>query len=129
MENLDSLSIMVVAEDSVMYESPYWGQHGISLYVTAMKDNISRNILIDVAQNPRALLHNMELMGIEPSSIDTIVLTHCHYDHTQGLVELLKAIGKTDLPVRCTPGYFPTRFYRRSVFAACRCYVIGLPGR
>ncbi len=110
MEYLDALDVTVVAEDSVMYESPYWGQHGISLYVTARREGISRNILIDVAQNPQALLHNMELMGIEPAGIDAIVLTHCHYDHTQGLVEILKAIGKRDLPVVAHPDIFRLDF-------------------
>jgi 7,8-dihydropterin-6-yl-methyl-4-(beta-D-ribofuranosyl)aminobenzene 5'-phosphate synthase len=110
MESLDSLSLTIVAEDSVMYESPFWGQHGISLYATAKKDGFSRNILVDVAQDSTALLHNMTLMGIEPSSIDGIVLTHCHYDHTQGLVEILKTIGKKDVPVIAHPDLFRPNF-------------------
>jgi len=110
MDALDSLSIRVVAEDSVMYESPFWGQHGISLYLTADKDALRKNILMDVAQNPEALLHNMKLMGIDPASIDAIVLTHCHYDHTQGLVELLKTIGKKDLPIIAHPDLFRLNF-------------------
>lgn len=110
LEALDRLSVTVVAEDSVMYESPYWGQHGISLFVTAQKDGITRNILIDTAQDPRALLHNMDLMDICPSCIDTVVITHCHYDHTRGLAEVLKAIGKKDLPVVAHPDLFRLDF-------------------
>ena len=110
MERLDSLSVRLVAEDSVMYESPYWGQHGISFYVTAMKNGFVRHILIDVGQSHEALLHNMKLMGIDPASIDAIVLTHCHYDHTQGLVEVLKEIGKTDIPVIAHPDLFRLNF-------------------
>jgi len=110
MEYLDSLSVTVVAEDSVMYESPYWGQHGIALFVKATKAGMTRNLLIDVAQNSEALLHNMALLGIQPSSIDMIVLTHCHYDHTQGLVEVLKATGKKNLPVIVHPDLFRLDF-------------------
>lgn len=109
-EALDRLAVTVVAEDSVMYESPYWGQHGISLFVTAVKDGFTRNILIDVAQDPRALLHNMALMGICPPCIDAIVLTHCHYDHTRGLAEVLRAIGKKDVPVVAHPDLFRLDF-------------------
>ncbi len=32
---LDSLVITVVAEDSVLYESPFLGQHGIALLLDA----------------------------------------------------------------------------------------------
>jgi 7,8-dihydropterin-6-yl-methyl-4-(beta-D-ribofuranosyl)aminobenzene 5'-phosphate synthase len=107
---LNSLKITVCAEDSVAYESPYLGQHGISLFLAARRDGIERNVLVDVAQNPRALLENMERMGIAPSRIDAVVLTHCHYDHTQGLGKVLKAIGKRDLPVIAHPDIFRLNF-------------------
>jgi 7,8-dihydropterin-6-yl-methyl-4-(beta-D-ribofuranosyl)aminobenzene 5'-phosphate synthase len=110
LEYLDKIIITVVAEDSVLYESPFWGQHGVSFLLEAYRNNIKRNILVDVAQNPEALLHNMNLLGINPSIIDTIVLTHCHYDHTQGLVEILKAIGKKDLPIIAHPEIFRLNF-------------------
>jgi 7,8-dihydropterin-6-yl-methyl-4-(beta-D-ribofuranosyl)aminobenzene 5'-phosphate synthase len=70
LDSLDKLAVTVVAEDSVLYESPYWGQHGISLMVEAEKNGFSRNYLIDVAQNPQALLHNMDLLSIDPARID-----------------------------------------------------------
>lgn len=110
MEYLDKLAITIVAEDSVLYESPYWGQHGISFFLEAYKNNNKSNILVDVGQNSEALLHNMSLLNIQPSSIDTIVLTHCHYDHTLGIVELLKAIGKDDLPIISHPSIFRLNF-------------------
>ncbi|MBN2051432.1 MAG: MBL fold metallo-hydrolase [Spirochaetales bacterium] len=110
MDYLDRLTVTVAAEDSVLYESPYLGQHGISLYVSAEKDGFRRNILIDVAQHPEALLHNLTLLELPPEAIDMIVLTHCHYDHTQGLAEILKALGKKDLPVVAHPDLFRLNF-------------------
>ncbi len=110
MERLDSLTITVAAEDSVLYESPFLGQHGISLYLEACSAGFRRNILVDVGQNPEALLYNMKLLDIDPSSIDALILTHCHYDHTQGLVELLKAMGKSDVPVIAHPTLFRLNF-------------------
>ncbi|RKX83593.1 MAG: MBL fold metallo-hydrolase [Spirochaetes bacterium] len=108
--NLDSLKITVLAEDSVLYESPYLGQHGISMLLEAFSENNTKNILVDVAQNPEALLKNMELMQKDPSLIDMIVLTHCHYDHTQGLAEILKHIGKKNIPVVSHPDLFRLNF-------------------
>jgi len=107
---LDSLAITVVAEDSVLYESPFLGQHGIALLLDVESGGIKRRILVDVAQNPQALLKNMELMCIDPATIDMIVITHCHYDHTQGLAELLSCIGKTGVPVVSHPDMFRLNF-------------------
>jgi 7,8-dihydropterin-6-yl-methyl-4-(beta-D-ribofuranosyl)aminobenzene 5'-phosphate synthase len=107
---LDRLIVTVLAEDSVLYGSYYLGQHGISILLEAYRNNVKRNILFDVAQNSEALLHNMGLMDINPSMIDVIVLSHCHWDHTQGLVEILKAIGKKDLPVIAHPDIFRLNF-------------------
>jgi 7,8-dihydropterin-6-yl-methyl-4-(beta-D-ribofuranosyl)aminobenzene 5'-phosphate synthase len=107
---LSRLKVTVIAEDSVAYESPYLGQHGISFLLTAQRDDIERNVLIDVAQNADALLENMKKMGITASCIDAVVLTHCHYDHTQGLGKVLKAIDKKDLPVIAHPDIFRLNF-------------------
>jgi 7,8-dihydropterin-6-yl-methyl-4-(beta-D-ribofuranosyl)aminobenzene 5'-phosphate synthase len=107
---LDELEIVVLCEDSVLYESPYLGQHGISLLARARSEGISRNILMDVGQNPSALLGNFSLMNIDPKEVDGIVITHCHYDHTRGLAEVLRAIGKSDLPVVAHPKLFRLNF-------------------
>ncbi|MGQ9702827.1 MAG: MBL fold metallo-hydrolase [bacterium] len=110
LEYLDKLIVTIVAEDSVLYESPYLGQHGISLYIEAFKNGYKKNILMDVGQNPDALLYNMSKMNIDPKSIDMMVLSHCHYDHTQGVSRLLKEIGKNDLPVIAHPSIFRLNF-------------------
>ena len=107
---LDSLHVTVVAEDSVLYESPLLGQHGISLFLEARRGVEEKHILVDVAQNPDALLENMKLLGIQPQSIDMIVITHCHYDHTQGLVRILEEIRRTDVPVVAHPDLFRLNF-------------------
>jgi 7,8-dihydropterin-6-yl-methyl-4-(beta-D-ribofuranosyl)aminobenzene 5'-phosphate synthase len=39
-------------------------------------------------------VHNADLMGIDLSTIDAIVLSHAHADHTGGLREVLRRVGK-----------------------------------
>ncbi|MBW2632167.1 MAG: MBL fold metallo-hydrolase [Deltaproteobacteria bacterium] len=107
---LDNLRITVVAEDSVQYESSYLGQHGISLLLEAGREGDVKRVLVDVAQNPDALLENMVKMAISPASIDAIVLTHCHYDHTRGLAKVLGEIGKKNFPVIAHPDIFRLNF-------------------
>ncbi len=96
---LDSLKITVLTEDSVLYESHYLGQHGVSFLLEGAKGSDVMRILVDVGQNSQALLSNMKLMNISPSIIDAVVLTHCHYDHTQGVAKMLKEIGRRDIQV------------------------------
>ncbi len=49
-----------------------------------------KNILFDCGDNGKALMENMKRLGTDPASIDIIVLSHDHWDHTGGLDELLK---------------------------------------
>jgi len=110
--SLSSLKVTVLAEDSVQYESPLLGQHGISILLEARHRDSRRRILVDVGQNATALLHNMSLLGIPPSTLDALFLTHCHYDHTQGTVEVLKAVGKKGFPVVAHPDTFRLNFIK-----------------
>jgi len=96
---LNSLKITVLTEDSVLYESHYLGQHGVSFLLEGAKGSDVMRILVDVGQNSQALLNNMKLMNISPAIIDAVVLTHCHYDHTQGVARMLREIGKRDIQV------------------------------
>lgn len=96
---LNSLKIAVLTEDSVLYESHYLGQHGVSFLLEGAKGSDVMRILVDVGQNSQALLSNMKLMNISPATIDAVVLTHCHYDHTQGVARMLKEIGRKNIQV------------------------------
>lgn len=112
---LTSLTVTIVAEDSVGYETPFLGQHGVSFLLDARGTDArgqerSSRVLVDVAQLPEPLLYNMEQMEIDPTTIDAIVLTHCHYDHTQGLTEIVTATGKSDLPIIAHPDIFRLNF-------------------
>ncbi len=49
-----------------------------------------KKILFDCGDKGKPLMENMEKLGIDPASIDIIVLSHDHWDHTGGLDELLK---------------------------------------
>jgi 7,8-dihydropterin-6-yl-methyl-4-(beta-D-ribofuranosyl)aminobenzene 5'-phosphate synthase len=47
-------------------------------------------ILFDTGGDGSILLRNMELLGIDPEDIATIVLSHEHWDHTGGLSDILR---------------------------------------
>ena len=60
------------------------GEHGLSFYVEA--DDYC--ILFDTGQN-LAIANNAEVLGIDLGRIDTVILSHGHYDHSSGLKSLL----------------------------------------
>ncbi len=47
-------------------------------------------ILFDTGWKGNILLHNLRNAGVEPDSIDSLVFSHGHFDHTRGLEEFLK---------------------------------------
>lgn len=93
-KQLDYLKISVLGEDTAMCGKRFLGQHGVSYLLQARTGQVTRSIIVDVGQSHKALMHNMSIFGVKPVDIDMIVMTHCHYDHTEGLSALLNKMGK-----------------------------------
>ncbi|MEM2022032.1 MAG: MBL fold metallo-hydrolase [Zestosphaera sp.] len=100
---LESVVVRVLADNQVMFGTPYIGQHGVSILVSAYRQDSKLNVLVDVGGNGDAVLRNMGLMGVNPRDVDVIVLTHRHKDHAGGLFKVLEAVGKEDLPIIAHP--------------------------
>ena len=60
-------------------------EHGFA----ALVEQDSRRWLFDTGQGP-ALVHNANVLGMDLTGLTTVVLSHGHYDHTGGLLEVLK---------------------------------------
>lgn len=56
----------------------------------ALLETPGHTILFDTGADGEALLHNMDAMGVDPSRIDAIVISHAHGDHTNGMGALLE---------------------------------------
>jgi len=56
-------------------------------------------ILFDTGTDGRILLSNMRKLGIDPTSIDEVFISHAHFDHTGGLSEFLKVNRKAKIYV------------------------------
>ena len=70
-------------------------EHGFSTLVTLEKAGRTRNILYDTGVSPDGVTENMRRLDVSPKDIDTIVMSHGHFDHTGGLDGLIRALGGT----------------------------------
>lgn len=61
-------------------------------------------VLFDTGANGKILLSNIQVLGIDPKSIDLLVISHDHWDHTGGLSDLLHVNNTLTLYV---PEHFP----------------------
>lgn len=68
------------------YRRVLHNQWGLSLFVESAAGDDRRKILIDFGYSKEALLNNIELLGVDPSGVEAIVISHGHYDHFGGLV-------------------------------------------
>ena len=74
-------------------------EHGFSMLVRVLARGKSGNILFDTGSSPDSVVENATRMGLDLSEVESVVLSHGHYDHSGGLLSALKAINKGDLPV------------------------------
>lgn len=107
---LDSLEIITLVEDSVPMHGPFVGEHGLSFLISGKRNGKEVRGLLDVGQSPEVLSHNMKGLGISPGSIDFLVLSHCHYDHTGGAARFVASTGKKNFPVVAHPAIFRSHF-------------------
>jgi 7,8-dihydropterin-6-yl-methyl-4-(beta-D-ribofuranosyl)aminobenzene 5'-phosphate synthase len=68
---------------------------------------LEKTILFDTGGNGSLLLENMSRLGIEPNSIEAVVLSHAHWDHTGGMQSFLEKNHTVDVFV---PESFPRDF-------------------
>ena len=69
-----------------------------------------KKILFDTGEKGSILINNMRLLNIDPNSIDLLVLSHGHYDHTFGIEALVTArTEKSELVILGHPHAFAKR--------------------
>ncbi|MEM1575802.1 MAG: MBL fold metallo-hydrolase [Nitrososphaerota archaeon] len=93
---IEKVRIINLVDDSVDMEHPnILAKHGLALFIEIdFNEKEKINILMDTGPSPDIILHNAKELNIDLKKINIIVISHAHYDHTGGLIEILKQINK-----------------------------------
>jgi 7,8-dihydropterin-6-yl-methyl-4-(beta-D-ribofuranosyl)aminobenzene 5'-phosphate synthase len=84
-------------------------EHGFSVLVTVTKGEATHRFLFDAGTSPDGVVENMRRLQIDPRSIEAIVCSHGHFDHTTGLDGLVRVIGPVSMPVVIHPHFWRRR--------------------
>lgn len=107
---VEGLKLTVLVDNSTSIDNPdLLGKHGLSLLVEAALEDDRVNIIVDTGPSPDVIRNNLKVLNIDMSRIDCIIITHGHYDHSGGLIEVLKQIGKRTM-VLAHPKAFEPKF-------------------
>ncbi len=95
--------------------APLLGELGLSFLI----DTGEKKILFDAGQG-LAILDNAQALGIDLSEIDTVVLSHGHFDHARGVKNLLGCNNKFTLVAH------PEIFYNKMAGGGGDYFPIGI---
>ena len=84
------------------------GEWGLSILI----ETDAINVLLDTGKSISAT-YNANALGIDLSSIDKIVLSHSHADHTGGLREVLRRIRRSEVEIIAHPDVWALRYRSR----------------
>ena len=85
-------SVRVIVLSTMLADTDGVGEWGFGALVEAD----GRRILFDTGKFPETVLRNSRDLGIELSTVEEVILSHNHNDHTGGLVTLRRELSKTN---------------------------------
>ena len=85
-----------------------WASHGLSMLVTTQRGNDRRTTLYDTGESDAILKHNTGLLGLDLQNVESIAISHGHWDHMGGILFALNRIGRKT-PVHIHPIAFSQR--------------------
>ncbi len=97
-------------QDGLGVDGPV-GEHGFSALVEVeLADGAVHRLLFDTGVSPDGMVENMRRVELAPDTVEAVVCSHGHFDHTTGLDGLSRALGgSAKLPVLLHPEFWSRR--------------------
>ncbi|HVB79182.1 MAG TPA: MBL fold metallo-hydrolase [Candidatus Binataceae bacterium] len=90
--------------------------HGLSLLITATRGAHRHTVLFDSGPEEYAFERNAGRLGVELGIVESVVLSHGHWDHAGGMLKALDLVrgrnGGGSVPYYAHPGMFRSRARR-----------------
>jgi 7,8-dihydropterin-6-yl-methyl-4-(beta-D-ribofuranosyl)aminobenzene 5'-phosphate synthase len=92
-------------------------QWGLALLVRVRSGERTHTLLFDSGPEGHGVARNAERLGVDFGRVDTVVLSHGHWDHVGGMTTVLELISARQngarVPLHANAGMFVTRAMRR----------------
>lgn len=69
-------------------------QHGFSCFLRVWVGEEYHSVLMDAGIAPACFFHNADLLGVDLDSVESVILSHGHFDHFGGLCEFFQNAGQ-----------------------------------
>jgi 7,8-dihydropterin-6-yl-methyl-4-(beta-D-ribofuranosyl)aminobenzene 5'-phosphate synthase len=90
-----------------------WASHGLSMLVTTYSGDSTHTTLYDTGASDTILEHNTTLLDVDLQNVESIAISHGHWDHMGGLLFALSRIGRKGIPIHIHPIAFDKRAVAR----------------
>lgn len=111
------MPMVKILYDNKTAQKGFISAHGFS----ALVEYGGKNILFDTGGRGDLLISNMKKLGISPKTVDTVFLSHNHWDHIGGLFSIL---AKNNKAMVFVPASFSEEFRNEIKRTGAKCRAI-----